>query len=181
LTLPWVEDVLAFWFGLRPDQWFSADPDLDAEITARFRDHWDELRSRPVDSFLGSSHEALAAVILFDQFPRNMLRGHADQFATDSLASQIAKAAIARGRDRTLSVPERTFLYMPFQHSEELGAQQQSLQLFVDLGDARVLQFARRHFEVIERFGRSPHRNAVLGRRPTAEEEAAGDVDPTKI
>jgi uncharacterized protein (DUF924 family) len=117
-------------------------------------------------------------VILFDQFPRNMFRGHAEQFATDHLGLQIAKAAIDRGYDEQLSGPERGFLYMPFQHSEDLDDQERSLLLFAGLGDPEQLRFARLHHDVIARFGRFPHRNPILGRTPRQPEIEAGDVVP---
>ena len=117
-------------------------------------------------------------MILFDQFPRNMFRGHADQYSTDHLALAVAKGAIERGHDDGMAEARRGFLYMPFQHSEELKDQVQSLLLFSALGDSYQLDYARKHHEVIEKFGRFPHRNAALGRKPTAMEQAAGDVVP---
>ena len=175
--MPWADEVLGYWFSLRPEQWWS-DKSLDAEIAERFDALWEEQSARMPGDFLGSAREALAAVILFDQFPRNMFRGHADQFATDHLALAVAKAAIERGYDDGLGQAERGFLYMPFQHSEDLDDQQRSLALFTALGDAEQLRFAKLHHDVIERFGRFPHRNGVLGRAPRAEEVAAGDVVP---
>jgi uncharacterized protein (DUF924 family) len=107
-----------------------------------------------------------------------MFRGHADQFATDHLALAIAKGAIESEFDEQLEPQERGFLYMPFQHSENLADQRRSLQLFTALGDDEQLGYARKHLEVIERFGRFPHRNAILGRAPRPDEIAAGDVFP---
>lgn len=174
----WAADVRSYWFGLRPEQWWKADPDRDAEICERFLDLWEELRERTAASFLGSSDEAVAAVILFDQFPRNMFRGTAEQFATDPLALAIADGALERGLDGHMSKDERVFLQMPFQHSERLEDQQRSLLLFTELGDPELLRYARLHHDVIARFGRFPHRNAILGRTPRADEIAAGDVTP---
>jgi uncharacterized protein (DUF924 family) len=174
----WQEEVLAFWFGLEPEQWWKSDPELDAQVRERFEELWGEARENVPGHFLGGARDALAAVILFDQFPRNMFRGHADQFSTDPLALAIAKGAVARGLDRSLSPQERGFLYMPFQHSENLADQRRSLALFTALGDSYQLGFAQKHHDVIARFGRFPHRNAVLGRKPRAEEIAAGDVVP---
>jgi uncharacterized protein (DUF924 family) len=170
----WSREVLDFWFGLRPEQWWKADPALDQEIKERFEELWQEQRDRHPSEFLGSPEEAAAAVILFDQFPRNMYRGHADQFSTDPLALAIAKGAIDKGYDERLPKAERSFLYMPFQHSEDLEDQKRSLILFHNLGDEDMLGYARKHHDVIARFGRFPHRNAMLGRRSTAEEEAFG-------
>ena len=117
-------------------------------------------------------------MVLLDQFPRNMLRGHADQFGTDLLALQIVESAVARGLDQTLSPRELGILYMPFQHSEELDDQDESLLLFTDLGNENQLLFAQKHHDVIARFGRFPHRNAMMSRQPSAEELAAGDEAP---
>jgi uncharacterized protein (DUF924 family) len=117
-------------------------------------------------------------VILFDQFPRNMFRGHADQFSTDPLALAIAKGAVDRDLDEQLEPQERGFLYMPFQHSEELDDQKRSLLLFTRLGNDEQLKYAKLHFDIIERFGRFPHRNEILGRSPRPEEVEAGEVFP---
>jgi uncharacterized protein (DUF924 family) len=174
----WVREVLAFWFGLRPDQWWKADPELDNICRERFRELWEEQQRLPPEHFLGSPRDAVAAVILFDQFPRNMFRGHADQFATDTLALAIAKEAVDRGLDDRMSAAERGFLYMPFQHSENLDDQQRSVALFTALGDDYQLGYAKKHHDVIERFGRFPHRNVILGRKPRPDEIAAGDVFP---
>jgi uncharacterized protein (DUF924 family) len=173
----WSDEILAFWFGLEPEQWWR-DNELDADITDRFQELWEEKRTQPATAFLGSPREAVAAVILFDQFPRNMFRDHADQFATDHLALSIAKAAIEREYDEALNSSERPFLYMPFQHSEDLDDQQRSVALFTALGEPEQLRYAKLHHDVIERFGRFPHRNAVLGRAPRPDEIAAGDVVP---
>jgi len=182
----WAHDVLDFWFshgpmpGADPDSadWWQRSDAFDHEIKERFGILWARQARRPVDAFTGDPETALAAVILFDQFPRNMFRGHADQFSTDHMALTIAKSAIDRGYDDGMSPDQRTFLYMPFEHSEDLKDQIQSLLLFSALGDPYLLKYARKHHEVIERFGRFPHRNVVLGRKPTAMEQAAGDVVP---
>jgi uncharacterized protein (DUF924 family) len=174
----WRRDVLTYWFGLKPEQWWRSDPEVDEEISERFKQRWAQERRLPVESFLDDPLTALAAVILFDQFPRNMFRGHAEQFATDHLALAIAKAAVARGFDDRLEAKERPFLYMPFQHSENLGDQKQSLQLFTALNDDYLFGYAQKHHDVIERFGRFPHRNKILGRAPRPAEVAAGDVVP---
>ncbi len=174
----WRRDVLEFWFGLDPGQWWKPDQALDEGIRRRFLKLWSEHRQLPVDRFTADTLSALAAVILFDQFPRNMFRGAADQFATDHLALAIAKAAIGKGFDEQLEPRERGFLYMPFQHSEVLDDQQRSMLLFTALGDAEQLRYARLHHDIIARFGRFPHRNLMLGRAPRAEEVAAGDVVP---
>ena len=132
----------------------------------------------PPESFLDDARTALAAVILFDQLPRNMFRGHADQFMTDPLALAIARAAVDRGYNQDMTKDEKAFLYMPFEHSENLADQRRALALFTALGNDWLLGFARKHHDIIERFGRFPHRNAILGRAPRPAEIAAGDVVP---
>ena len=174
----WRRGVLTFWFGLDPRQWWTADAALDRRIREDFLELWSQRRQLPAQEFLGDPLTALAAVILFDQFPRNMFRGHADQFSTDSLALAIAKGAIDKGFDDQLEFGERKFLYMPLMHSEDRHDQQRSLALFTALGEADQLRYAKLHKDVIDRFGRFPHRNAMLGRAPRAEEIAAGDVVP---
>ena len=174
----WRAALLKFWFGLKPEQHWKADPALDHLIRQRFLKLWTEKRQLPAESFLDDPLTALAGVILFDQLPRNMFRGHADQFATDHLALAIAKEAVARKFDDDLVQQERGFLYMPFQHSEDIADQRRSLQLFTALGDDYQLGFAKKHLDVIERFGRFPHRNPILGRAPRPEEVAAGKVVP---
>ena len=170
--------VLDFWFSRPWDDWWKADPAFDAEIGERFLALWKEEREHPPEHFLTDPETAVAAVILFDQFPRNMFRGHADQFSTDPLALAIAKGAVERGLDDGMTSEQRGFLYMPFQHSEDLADQRRSLLLFTALGHAEHLKYARKHLEVIEKFGRFPHRNGVLGRKPNALEAAAGKVVP---
>ena len=107
-----------------------------------------------------------------------MFREHADQFSTDHLALAIAKAAVEGDLDKALKPEERGFLYMPFQHCENLADQNRSMLLFTELGDANQLDYARKHHDIIARFGRFPHRNAMLGRAPRADEIAARDVTP---
>ena len=182
----WVRELLDFWFshgpapGADPDSaaWWKRSEEFDAEIGRRFGIEWARQSRRPTGDFLADPETALAAVILFDQLPRNMFRGHADQYSTDHMALEIARGAIERGYDDGMTVDQRTFLYMPFQHSEDLKDQVQSLLLFTALGDPRLVEYARKHHDVIEKFGRFPHRNTALGRKPTAMEQAAGDVVP---
>jgi uncharacterized protein (DUF924 family) len=178
MTADWRGDVLKFWFGLDPKQWWNGGPDLDHRIKQDFLKLWAEKRQLPVDAFLTDPLTALAGVILFDQFPRNMFRGDADQFATDPLALAIARGAIDRHLDEQLQPVERKFLTMPFQHSESLADQDRAILLLTELGDDHQLAYAKKHRDIIERFGRFPHRNAILGRAPRPDEIAAGDVFP---
>jgi uncharacterized protein (DUF924 family) len=174
----WRSNVLTFWFGLDPKSWWRGPPELDEQVRDRFLELWDEKRQLPPEDFLGDPLTALAGVILFDQFPRNMFRGHADQFSTDPLALAIATGAVDGGLDEKLEPTERALLYMPFQHSEQIDDQRRSLLLFTKLGDQEQLQYAKLHHDIIARFGRFPHRNAMLGRQPRPDEIAAGDVVP---
>lgn len=178
MTDDWQRDLLAFWFSLGMEQWFQESAAFDAECRERFLDAWETEHAKPASAFLGNAEEALAAVILFDQIPRNMFRGHADSFATDPLALAIARGAIEKGYDDATPAAHRLFFYMPFEHSELLDDQQRSVALFTALGDAELLRYAKLHHDVIARFGRFPHRNAMLGRQPRPDEIAAGDVTP---
>ena len=174
----WARDVLGFWFSRTRDRWWRGGPEFDAEVRRRFLPVWEAQRQRPAEDFLDAPDHALAGVVLFDQLPRNMFRGHAEQFATDPLALAIARGAVERGYDDGMAPERRGFLYMPFQHSEDLRDQERSLLLFAALADPEQLRYARLHHDVIARFGRFPHRNALLGRKPRADELAAGEVVP---
>jgi uncharacterized protein (DUF924 family) len=174
----WRARVLKFWFGLTPEQWWNGGPELDQRIKQKFLELWFEKRQLPLDAFLTDPLTAVSAVILFDQFPRNMFRGHAEAYATDHMALGIAKEAVARGFDEQLALEERKFLYMPFEHSEDLDDQNRAVLLFSAMGDDEQVKYAKLHRDVIERFGRFPHRNAILGRAPRPDEIAAGDVVP---
>ena len=174
----WVEQLLAFWFDTHGEKnWFGGGPGFDAEVRERFADWREALRSQPVEAFTGDADTALAAVLLFDQVPSNVYRGSAEAFATDSAALGIACEAVRRGLDDGQSIERRLFLYLPFEHSEDIEDQRESLRLMASLGSADYLDFAQKHFDMIDRFGRFPHRNAALGRadRPgEAEAVAAG-------
>ena len=174
----WRADVLRFWFGLEPKQWWKGGPGLDLSIEQDFLKLWFQKRQLPADSFLTDPLTALAGVILFDQFPRNMFRGHADAYSTDELALAIARGATERSFDDRLQPDERKFLYMPFQHSEHLDDQNRAVLLFTALGDDDQLRYARHHRDIIQRFGRFPHRNSVLGRASRPQETAAGADKP---
>lgn len=174
----WRADVLKFWFGLKPEQWWGGGTELDHRIKQNFLKLWFEKRQLPVESFLTDPLTGIAAVILFDQFPRNMFRGEADAYATDTLALAIAKRAVAGGLDKELAPEERKFLYMPFQHSENLDDQNRAALLFTEIGDDEQIKYAKHHRAIIERFGRFPHRNKILGRESRPEEIAAGADKP---
>ena len=166
-----IEEVLKFWFDdLSPDDWFKSDEAVDGHIRERFRELHETLREQVPETWRNSARGCLAAVIVLDQFSRNMYRGASRAFAADGAALSLAKEALARGFDRELSMDERKFLYMPFEHSENPAEQERSIELFSTLESELDLDYARRHKEIIDRFGRFPHRNAVLGRISTPEE-----------
>ena len=174
VTADWAAALLDFWFNqVGEEGWYSHDPALDQHCIDRFAVLWSEKRTLPTESFLDRADDALAAVLLFDQLPRNMFRGQAQAFATDSIAREAARGAIALGYDIQIGGAGRLFFYMPFQHSEDLADQELSLSLFEGTGDARSLDFARQHHATIARFGRFPHRNAALGRTTLPAEAAA--------
>ncbi len=174
VTADWAASLLDFWFNRVGEQrWWQHDPALDRACAKRFGSLWEEKQDLPPEEFLDRADDALAAVILFDQLPRNMFRGTARAFATDPIAREVARGAIAHGYDIQIGGAGRTFFYMPFQHSEDLDDQTLSVSLFEAAGDAKSLDFARQHHAMIERFGRFPHRNAILGRETLPEEQEA--------
>ncbi|MBD2102297.1 DUF924 family protein [Leptolyngbya sp. FACHB-261] len=179
-----IEDVLNFWFAdAHQDQaslracskvWFGKKTDFDDQVRTQFVEVYQQAVAGDLDNWRQSAQGCLALILLFDQFPRNMFRGSAQAFATDSQALGLAKHALAQGFDRELLPVERWFLYLPFEHSESLSEQQRSVELQRPLEEQvqglNILRYALRHLEVIERFGRFPHRNRILGRSTTAEE-----------
>ena len=175
-------EVLEFWFGApqspergRPRKaWFNKSAAFDAEIRSRFFGTWERASRGELGSWAATPLAGLALVIVLDQFPRNMFRGTARAFASDSIALAAAKSMVERGFDPVLLPAERLFVYLPFEHAEDTGAQRRSLALFETLRTEPLgednTDYARRHYEIIARFGRFPHRNAILGRQCTAEE-----------
>ena len=166
----WVGEVLRFWFEeLAESNWFEKSDDLDALIRNRFLLLIEQL---VVDGGLGVStpRAMLAAVLVLDQFSRNIFRGDPRAFAADPVARRISRSAIAQGFDGAMTKEERLFLYLPFEHSEDAGDQALALDLIKSLGRDDLTRYSLAHKEIIDRFGRFPHRNDVLGRRSTAEE-----------
>ncbi len=171
---PWAAEILHVWFHvLGPDDWFRGGPEVDALLRRRFAREWHALRRRPARDFLTDPLTARAAVLLFDQVPRNLFRDDACAFASDPLARTIAAGALDRGWDLGLDRSGRQFLAMPLMHSEQIADQRRSLAIFAAMGDPSILSFARSHHAMIARFGRFPHRNRVLDRRSTASEKTA--------
>ena len=167
----WAADLLHFWFHeLGPEDWFGGSAEVDA-ASQRFARDLDMLGCRPPHEFLGDPLTSRAAILLFDQIPRNAFRKDARAFAHDALARRIAKGVIARGWLDGLSRDERAFVCMPLMHSEAIADQRASLAFF--RGSPTNFAFARAHWRMIARFGRFPHRNAVLGRRSSPAERAA--------
>lgn len=168
------EDVLSFWFTeTAPVQWFQVSPEFDTMVKERFLDLFRMAQQGICDGWTVSADGALALVILFDQFPRNMFRDTPEAYATDHLALKISRQAIEKGFDQVFVPLKRRFLYLPFEHSENLEDQKRSVSLFETMKEEDPLgfEYALRHQSVIEKFGRFPHRNKILGRESSPEEE----------
>lgn len=163
--------VVGFWREAGPDRWFEKSPDFDRRFRERFlEDHMAAAR-REYDAWAESAEGALALLILLDQFPRNVFRGTGHMYATDPLARHFAHRLLAAGFDQAVEVPLRLFCYLPFAHSESLADQQRSVELHRSLGRP-WLDHAEGHLSIVERFGRFPHRNRLLGRDTTPAEQA---------
>lgn len=166
---PTPTDVIAFWREAGPNRWFEKDTKFDDDIRQRFLALHEAASTGKLTHWETSAEGALALLILLDQFPRNMFRGQTRTFATDPLARAVASRAILNGYDGAF--PDlRGFFYLPFEHSEDLADQERGLLLYKTAGDADGLKWAELHTDIIRRFGRFPHRNAVLGRISTPEE-----------
>lgn len=163
-------EVVAFWRDAGAEQWFARDDAFDAEFRQRFEaTHFAAARGE-YEAWMESAEGALALLILLDQFPRNCFRGSAHSYATDGLARRYASRAVDAGFDMEIDAGLRLFFYLPFEHSEALADQDRSMELFGGIGDAELMEYAKLHRDLIERFGRFPHRNAALGRESTREE-----------
>ncbi|MCV0395846.1 MAG: DUF924 domain-containing protein [Rhizobiaceae bacterium] len=169
----WVDQVLDFWFReCTYEEWFGGGAELDEKIRERFETLCRDLLEKVPAEAEVDPRMALAAVIMFDQFPRNMYRGTAEAFIGDDMAMRLARNAVDRGFDADMSEDERKFLYMPFMHSERLSDQERGLDLFRRLGDEDSVKYAVEHRDIIQKFGRFPHRNRPLGRKSTSAERA---------
>jgi uncharacterized protein (DUF924 family) len=163
-------DILSFWRDAGYDRWYKKDDVFDAEVRRRYFDLWQQASAGALSSWEASDDGALALTIVLDQFPRNMFRGKPDAFSSDAKALAVAERAIARGADERIDPLLLEFLYMPFMHSEALADQLRCVELFQNSPDN--LKYAEEHADIIRRFGRFPHRNRMLGRATTPEEQA---------
>jgi uncharacterized protein (DUF924 family) len=176
------KEILKFWFGSPQDdsygqsrpEWFRKDPDYDAQIRSQFLADVQRAAAGDYSSWRSTAPGSLALILLLDQMPRNLYRGESFAFASDGLAREVARGAIAASFDQLLLPVQRWFMYLPFEHSEDWADQEQSLTLWATLSDhppsADPIVYAQRHADVIRRFGRFPHRNEILGRVSTSEE-----------
>jgi uncharacterized protein (DUF924 family) len=173
------EDVINFWFGM-PDSaelgadraiWFDSNPAFDEEIRQRFGEANQQAASGQLDSMMQDQRGSLALIILLDQFSRNIYRGKAEAFANDAKARDVAENALKQGFDHGLLTVQRKFMYLPFEHGEDLALQDRSVELFISLGDSNSTSHALCHRDQIIRFGRFPDRNKALGRKSTLAEQ----------
>ncbi|AXY02558.1 DUF924 domain-containing protein [Vibrio alfacsensis] len=167
------QDILTFWFEeLEPKDWFVSNADVDKQIESRFLTTLEQATRSELFSWRDTAQGRLAEIIVLDQFSRNVYRDTPNAFAQDALALALAQEAIRLGLDRDLNDVERSFLYMPFMHSESQLIHKEAEKLFKTLGRESNYEFELKHKVIIDRFGRYPHRNAILGRDSTEEEKA---------
>jgi uncharacterized protein (DUF924 family) len=164
--------ILAFWREVGRERWYKRNDAFDAEIRRRFLGLWEQAAAGRLASWEASDDGALALIIVLDQFPRNIFRGTPTAFSSDALALEVAKRAIGRGAGVRVDPALLEFLYMPLMHSEHLGDQEHCVALFRGTDNAESQKSAAEHTEIIRRFGRFPHRNHILGRETTADEQA---------
>ncbi len=165
-------EILKFWFSEKVKSlWFKKSAAFDREIEARFIKTYLLAKTGSLDHWKNNPHNTLALIILLDQFPRNMFRDTPQAFATDNQAVELTKYALDHNYDQNLSLDEKVFFYMPLMHSESKADQDKSVELFSQLGKKDSLKFAIKHQEIINHFGRFPHRNKILNRESTLEEK----------
>ena len=168
-------DVIAFWRDAGPDRWFQKDEAergaFDEVVRQRFLALHERAAAGELKDWESSAEGALALLLLLDQFPRNMFRGTLQAFAADPLARAIMAAALLKGFDAQVPSDLRQFFYLPFEHPEDMTDQERGLALYTAAGDEDGLKWAKLHADIIRRFGRFPHRNKILGRRSTPEEQ----------
>lgn len=167
-------EIIDFWVNdVGEDRWYNSTPELDAEMRRRFEPHLKDAMAGKAKGWLCAPESTLALLILFDQMPRNMYRGTAEAFASDSKALKMAKKALDAGHDLKTDMPLRQFYYLPLEHSECISDQERAVRLFAaNIPGEEGLLHAKVHREVIRRFGRFPYRNEALGRKTTPEESA---------
>lgn len=167
------QSLVEFWFSdtVRPF-WFRSTPAFDCQLRDRFQIVWQQAATGELDSWAETAEGALALVVILDQFPLNIYRGEARSFSTEARARDIAALAVENRLDASLPDEQKAFLYMPFMHSETLADQDRSVALYRATGLEHNLKFAQHHREIVRRFGRFPHRNKILGRPSTEEEQA---------
>ncbi len=164
-------ELLEFWFSEPINQhWFKSTPTIDRDIAQRYDMLWQQAAAGELDHWRQTAHACLALIILLDQLPLNMFRGQAKSFSTEDQAIEICLYGLEHGYDQQLSAVQQAFFYMPLMHSEQLAHQRRSVELYQRAGLKSNLRFARHHCELIDRFGRFPHRNVILGRTSTPEE-----------
>jgi uncharacterized protein (DUF924 family) len=171
-TTTMIDDVVTFWRAAGPEKWFAKDDTFDADIRSRFIAAHEAASRGELAAWEDAPDGVYALMILLDQFPRNLFRGSARAFATDAQALAIAERAIANGFDRAFQPPESRFIYMPFMHAEDLAHQARCIALCEASDDPDGVKFAVLHRDIIRDFRRFPHRNAVLGRQTTPQEQA---------
>ncbi len=177
MTQPSPDAIVAFWHEAGPDRWFAKDHAFDAHCRERFLEAYEAAARGDLNEWELTPDGSLALVLLLDQLPRNMFRGTRRVYATDDTAALLAERAIDRGHDRAVAPDLRRFFYLPFMHAENPALQERSVALNEALGDEEAIEFARHHRDIVARFGRFPHRNAVLGRETTPEEAAFLEED----
>ena len=165
------QEIIEFWFDAKTKPfWFNSTDDFDLNLRERYFDVYHAAKNSELNSWQQNAHGALALVIILDQFPLNMFRGLPQSFETEALSRDIARQAISDGFDMALNAEEKSFLYMPYMHSENISDQNESLILFNQPGLENNLRFAKHHYEIIQQFGRFPHRNKILGRESSEAE-----------
>jgi uncharacterized protein (DUF924 family) len=165
-------EILSFWRAAGNDRWYMRNDPFDAEVRDRYLGLWRKAARGGLSYWEASDDGALALVIVLDQFPRNMFRGDALTYSSDTLARDVARRAIDRQADLRIDPDLLEFLYMPFMHSEQLSDQLRCIELFREIGNTEQLKYAEHHADIIRRFGRFPHRNSILGRMTTPDEQA---------
>jgi uncharacterized protein (DUF924 family) len=167
-----ISEILTFWRTAGDARWYKRDDAFDASVRERFLSSWQKAVAGELSSWETTDDGALALVILLDQFPRNMFRDDPKAYSSDAQALEVAYRALARGADKRIEASLLQFLYLPFMHSEDLADQLRCVDLFRANDDTDNLRYAEEHADIIRRFGRFPHRNRVIGRATTPEEQA---------